>query len=258
MPDIEVAGARIWYTVDGSDRAPSLLLIHSLGTTHELWEPQMPALAKRFRVIRYDVRGHGRSPAPPGDYSIDELGREAVAVLDAANAPRAAVAGVSLGGVIAVWLGANAGERVRQLVLANTGARIGTPETWSTRMRAVSEGGMEAAADLAMPRWFTDAFRKEHPDVIARFHSIVLACPAAAYLGACAALRDADLREDARRITTPTLVIAGRQDQSTPLANAELLRDRIAGARLELLDAAHLSNVERAEEFNALLADFLS
>ncbi len=257
MPEIYLNGARIWYTVDGSDDAPPLLLIHSLGTTHELWDAQLPELAKSFRTIRYDIRGHGRSSAPPGDFDIAQLGRDALAVLDAAKVSSAAVAGVSLGGLTAIWLGAYAGDRVRQLVLANTAARIGTSEVWRTRIRVLRESKMAAVAALAVALWFTDEFRRERPDVISRYRAIVLSCPLDAYIGACAALRDADLRDDAGRITVPTLIVAGRQDQSTPVADSEFLRDRIAGARVEMLEAAHLSNVERASEFNALLAGFL-
>jgi 3-oxoadipate enol-lactonase len=257
MPNIEVDGANIWYSVDGRAEAPPLLLIHSLATTHELWARQMPAFTAFARVIRYDMRGHGRSTSPAGELTIERFGRDALAVLDAAGVSRADVAGVSLGGLTTVWLGEHAPDRVRRLVLANTAARIGTSDTWSARIRAVREGGMELAADLAIPRWFTDGFRENHADIVAAYRAMVLACPLESYVGACAALRDADLRAGAQRIAAPALVIAGSEDRSTPRADSEWMRDNFPDAHMELLEAAHLANVERPEEFTELVRDFL-
>ena len=257
MPDIEIDGARIWYTIDGRDEAPALLLLHSLGTSHALWDEQLPPLVDRYRLIRYDARGHGKSSAPPGEFTIEQLGRDALAVLDAAGAQTAVVCGVSIGGLTSIWLGQHAHERVAKLVLANTAARIGTSDGWSERMRAVREEGMAAAAEQALPRWFTDDFREKHPEVMARYRRIASTCPLESYVGACAALRDADLRRDLHRITAPALVIAGSKDLSTTVADGAYLRDNIPEARLEVLEAAHLSNVERSGEFTELLADFL-
>ncbi|HEY7861189.1 MAG TPA: 3-oxoadipate enol-lactonase [Gemmatimonadaceae bacterium] len=257
MPNIEVDGASIWYSVDGRAEAPPLLLIHSLATTHELWARQVPAFTAFARVIRYDMRGHGGSTSPAGELTIERFGRDALAVLDAAGVSRADVAGVSLGGLTTVWLGAHAPDRVRRLVLANTAARIGTSDTWSARIRAVREGGMELAADLAIPRWFTDGFRENHADIVAAYRAMVLACPLESYVGACAALRDADLRAGAQRIAAPALVIAGSEDRSTPRADSEWMRDNFPDAHMELLEAAHLANVERPEEFTELVRDFL-
>jgi len=257
MPDIDIDGARIWYTIDGRDDAPALLLLHSLGTSHALWDQQLPPLVDRYRLIRYDMRGHGKSSAPPGEFTIEQLGRDALAVLDAAGATTAVVCGISLGGLASIWLGQYHGPRVTKLVLANTAARIGTSEGWSERMRTVRAEGMAAAAEQAMPRWFTDEFRAAHPEVIARYRQIASACPLESYVSACAALRDADLRRDLHRITAPTLVVAGSKDPSTTVADGTYLRDNIPEARLEVLEAAHLSNVERPAEFSELLAEFL-
>ena len=258
MPEVESDGARIWYTVDGRDDAPAVLLLHSLGTTHALWDPQLPALVDKFRVIRYDTRGHGKSSAPPGEFTLEQLGRDAIAVLDGAHVERAAVGGVSIGGITSVWLGRHASGRVRKLVLANTAARIGTSALWSDRIRLVREHGIEFAAEQAMLRWFTDDFRAKSPAIVARLFDMARACPLESYLGACAALRDADLRRELHRVTAKTLVVAGSQDQSTTVADAEYLRDNIPDAWMEVLDAAHLSNVERADKFSAMLDEFLS
>jgi 3-oxoadipate enol-lactonase len=257
MPDIETGGARIWYTVEGPDGAPPVLLLHSLGTSHELWDDQMPALRSSFRVIRYDMRGHGRSSASSGELTIEQLSGDATAVLDAAGAPSAAVCGISIGGVTGIWLGQHASHRVTRLLLANTAARIGTSEGWSTRMRTVREQGMQQTASDAMLRWFTSEFRARRPDVVARFEAIASSCPIESYVGACAALRDADLRRDLHRIMAPTLVIAGSEDVSTTVADGRYLRDNIPHAGLEVLEAAHLSNVERPAEFTELLTVFL-
>ena len=257
MPDIEIDGARIWYAVEGPDSAPAVLLLHSLGTSHELWDEQMPVLRKSFRVIRYDMRGHGKSSASTGELTIERLSRDAMAVLDAAGAPSAAICGISIGGVTGIWLGQHASHRVKRLLLANTAARIGTSEGWSARMRTVREQGMEKTASDAMTRWFTSEFRERRPDVVARFQAIASSCPLESYVGACAALRDADLRRDLHRIMAPTLVIAGSEDPSTTEADGRYLRDNIPHAELEVLAAAHLSNVEHPDEFSELLTLFL-
>jgi 3-oxoadipate enol-lactonase len=258
MPEVEIDGARIWYTIDGRDDAPAVLLIHSLGTSHALWDAQLPTLVDRFRLIRYDARGHGKSSAPPGEFTIEQLGRDALAVLDAAGVQTATICGVSIGGLTSIWLGQNAHDRVSRLVLANTAARIGTSDVWSERMQFVRESGIEIAAEQAIPRWFTDAFCEEHPDIVARFLAIARSCPLDSYIAACAALRDADLRRDLHRVTVPTLVVAGSKDESTTVADGAYLRDNIPEARMEVLDASHLSNVERSAEFSALLDEFLS
>jgi 3-oxoadipate enol-lactonase len=257
MPEIEVAGARIWYAVDGPATAPPVLLIHSLGLTHELWDSQMPSLGDAYRVIRYDMRGHGRSTSSAGEYSIEMLGRDAVAVLDAVGVQSAAVCGISIGGLTGVWLGQHASPRVKRLLIANAAARIGSRELWSARMTAVRAEGIDVAVSGAMLRWFTDAFRKRHPDDAARIRDVARRCPLDTYIATCAALRDADLRRDLHRITAPALVISGIHDTTTTVADGLYLRDNMPDAELVSLDAAHLSNVECAGEFSALLTDFL-
>ncbi|MEO7039742.1 MAG: 3-oxoadipate enol-lactonase [Gemmatimonadaceae bacterium] len=258
MPEVEIDGARIWYTIDGRDDAPAVLLLHSLGTSHALWDAQLPTLVDRFRLIRYDARGHGKSSATPGEFTIEQLGRDALAVLDAADAQTAAVCGVSIGGLTSIWLGQNAGKRVSRLVLSNTAAHIGTGAMWSERMQFVRDNGINEAADQSVPIWFTDAFRAAHPDVVARFRAIARATSVEGYLGACAALRDADLRRDLHHVTARTMVVAGSRDMVTTVADGAYLRDNIPEARLEILDTAHFANVGRPEEFSALLDEFLS
>ena len=245
------------YRVDGAAHAPALLLSNSLGTTLELWDAQVEDWSRDYRVIRYDTRGHGRSSVPKGDYTIDDLGRDALAVLDAAGAQTAHVCGISLGGLTAMWLGVNAPDRVNALIIANTAAKVGTAERWTERVAKLRNEGMTAIADLNMANWFTEGFRREHPEVVRRFHAMVSACPPDGYAGCCAALRDADLREAIKGIRARALVVGGEQDPSTPLAGSEEIQRSIAGARLITFPCAHLSNVERAEEFTARGGEFL-
>lgn len=252
------AGGRIRFRVDGPDDAPALLLSNSLGTTLEMWDPQVTDWARAYRVIRYDTRGHGGSSAPAGDYTIDDLGLDALAVLDAAGATNSLVCGISLGGLTAMWLGVHAPDRVTALVAANTAARVGTVERWTERMAKVRGEGMTAVADMIVGAWFTETFRQREPATVSRFHRMVAGCPPDGYLGCCAALRDADLREAVRGIRAPTLVVAGEFDSSTPPAGAEDIRSRINGSTLIALPSAHLSNVECAREFTQQAGAFLA
>jgi 3-oxoadipate enol-lactonase len=255
---VEIDGAHIGYDVTGPGDAPALLFINSIGATRALWDRQVARLRDDYRVIRYDARGHGRSSAPEGDYTLAQLGRDAVAVLDAAGAPTAHVCGISLGGLTALWLGLHAPTRVRSLVLANTAARIGTLETWTDRIALVHKRGMPAVADRAMATWFTPAFHTREPETVAAFRAMVTACSATGYLGCCAALRDADLRDDVSRLRVPVLTIAGTRDVATPPAGVEFIRDHVPGSTHVAFDVAHLSNVEEADGFNGALTSFLS
>jgi 3-oxoadipate enol-lactonase len=257
MPNVDAGGCRLSYTVDGPADAPALLMVNSLGTTGDMWAAQLPELVKRRRVIRYDARGHGRSDVPTGDYTLDRLGRDALAVLDAAGAVRADICGISLGGMTAMWLGINAPERVGRLILSSTGAKIGTLDGWNVRMQAVIDEGMESIADASMGRWFTAAFHEREPTTVAHYREMVAACPQAGYLGCSAAIRDADLRSDLGRIGAPSLVIVGLQDPATPPSDGELIRRGIEGAQLIAFDAAHLCNIECAIAFNGAITPFL-
>ena len=258
MPDVRADGCRLSWTRRGPAGAPALLLLNALGTTADLWRAQVDRLAAAFQVVRFDTRGHGASDAPPGPYTLDRLGRDALAVLDAAGAPRAHVCGVSLGGQTALWLGVHAPERVAGLVAANTGARIGDSALWNRRIRDAETLGMPALAGPALARWFTPRFRRADPETARRFRSMLAGCSATGYAGCCAALRDADLHTDLRRIASPTLVVVGAHDPATPSAAGRAIRERVAAAELLTLDAAHLANVEQPEAFTAGVMTFLS
>jgi 3-oxoadipate enol-lactonase len=258
MADVLVDGCRIRYWVDGPEQAPALLLSNSIGSTAGLWDQQVERFSASFRVIRYDTRGHGRSDTRPGEYALDQLGRDALAVLDGVGVWRAHFCGISLGGITGLWLGVHAPERIGRLIAANTAARIGTTTLWTERMRTVRSEGMRAIADATMVRWFSLSFRDRNPTIVERFRSMLAGAPAPGYAGCCAALRDADVRGDLGRIRAQTLVIAGAHDVVTSVEDAAFISDRVANARLVTLDAAHLSNVEQPDAFNSAVLDFLA
>lgn len=247
--------ARLAVYLDGPDGAPAVVLASSLGTTAEMWRPQVAPLATRFRVIRYDMRGHGRSQVPPGPYTIARLGRDVLAILDALGLARAHVAGVSLGGMVGQWLGVHAGARLDRLVLANTSAYMGPPAAWDARIEAIAHGGMAAIADGIVARWFTPRFVASAPATVAALRARLLATPVAGYVACCEAIRDMDQRASVAAIAAPTLVIAGTADPATPPAAAADLVRSIPGARLVSLDAAHLSNLEQPEAFTGALVE---
>jgi 3-oxoadipate enol-lactonase len=251
------SGGPISFSVDGPPEAPALLFINSIGTTRELWWRQVAACSSQYRVITYDARGHGRSSVPSGDYSIAQLGEDALSILDELRVPSAHVCGISLGGLTAMWLGVHAPARVRSLTLANTAARIGSEQMWSERIAFVRQQGMATLAEMTMPRWFTEEFRTREPQTVQQFRSMIETCRPEGYLGCCAALRDEDLRDAIAAIRCPVLAIAGSADVATPPAALQFIHERIAGSQLVTLDAAHLTNVEQHQEFNRSLSEFL-
>jgi 3-oxoadipate enol-lactonase len=250
-------GCRLAYALSGPESALPLVLANSLGTDRGLWAGQIDAFSRRHRVLAYDTRGHGASDAPSGDYSLDRLGRDVVSLMDEAGFAQADIAGVSIGGITALWLGVHAPGRVRRLVLANTAARIGSVAFWTERIGLAGAEGVAALADATMERWFTPVFRSAQPERIATMRTTLLAVPVAGYLGCCAALRDADLQGDASRVSARTLVVTGAQDVATPPAAGVWLADTIAGARHVEFDAAHLANVECAAAFTDAVLAFL-
>ncbi|WP_328345967.1 3-oxoadipate enol-lactonase [Micromonospora sp. NBC_00421] len=248
--------SRLHLTVDGPAAAPVLVLGSSLGTTGAMWEPQVPALAERFRVIRYDHLGHGRSAVPAGPYTLDLLGRELLRTLDDLGVPWVHYAGLSLGGMVGMWLAAHAPDRVRRLALLCTSASLGPAERWRARAATVRAGGLPAIADAVVDRWFTPAFAAARPDVVAAHRAMLTATSPAGYAACCEAIAAMDLRPALGRIDTPTLVVAGADDPATPVAHAREIAARIPGARLVVLDAAaHLANVEQPARVGRLLRE---
>jgi 3-oxoadipate enol-lactonase len=238
--------------------APVLVLGSSLGTTGAMWRFQLPALAQRLRVVRYDHRGHGSSPVPPGPYTVADLGGDVIALLDRLGVDRCHLGGASLGSAVALWVAAHHPDRVDRLVLAGTAAAFGSPEIWRTRAATVREQGMGAIAASVVDRWLPPEFAAAHPDRRQELLDAVLATPAEGYAGCCGALESLDLSADLAKVTAPTLVITGSADPSTPPELGRAVAAGIRGARLvEISGAAHLPNVSHADEFTRLVADFL-
>lgn len=258
MPMIDADGCLLNVSVEGRDSGPTIMLSNSLGTTMHMWEPQMAALTKLFRVVRYDRRGHGKSGAPAGPYSMERFGKDVLAILDDLNIEKVHWCGVSMGGMVGQWLGANAPERVGKLILSNTACYYADPTNWLNRIKAVNEGGLAAIADAVIAAWLTADFREREPQITARLKQMLLETPAQGYVACCEALSTLDLRDQLPRITAPTLVIAGRQDVATPVAAGELVRSSIPGASMTLLDAAHISNVEQSHSFTEAVVGFLT
>lgn len=253
MPTVSSSGATIAYEVHGKSGAPPLLFLNSIGSTRALWDRQRRAFDSRYRIIQYDARGHGRSSVPPGPYSIAQLAGDALAILDAESIADAHVCGLSLGGITALWMAVHAPDRVRSLVMANTGARIGSVEFWDARMALVRERGMAAVADIAIPNWFTEGFRAREPETVQRVRDDIETTPAEGYLACCAAMREEDLRGSLHLLRCPLLAIAGALDRSTTPELLQFVHEQVAGSRLVTLDAAHISNIEQEAAFNAAL-----
>lgn len=251
--------ARLRYDHTPRQGAPALLFINSLGASLEMWDGQVAAFNDRFECVRYDARGHGESSTGTRtELTLDQLARDALAVLDACGIARAHICGLSLGGMTAMQIAHQWPDRVLKLVLCNTSAHMPPRENWQTRIDAVRANGLSATVEGTLERWLTPAFRQSQPDVVDRVRQMILKANPAGYAACATAIRDMDLRDALSSIRARTLVIAGAQDPATPLPHAELIANGIPDAKLTTLDCAHLSNIECAEEFNAVLLEFLA
>ena len=258
MAEIRLGEVSFNVSVEGDEGAPALLVAHSLGSDLNQWEPQMPSLTRRFRVIRYDSRGHGLSEPTPGPYSVEQLGRDALAILDALKIKKAHYKGLSLGGAVGMWLMTNAPERIDRAILANTNACFGHPDVWNARIKQALAEGLDAMALGTMDRWFTRDFQERAPAQVDAMAARFRSTSAEAYAATAAALRDADQREAIRSVKNRVLVIVGTQDAATPPTAGGLIAEHIPGARLVALEAAHLSNIEAANEFTRAIVSFLT
>ena len=240
--------------VEGPADAPALVLCNSLGTTLGMWDAQMPALAERFRVVRYDRRGHGLSPVPPGPYSIDDLGGDVLALLDELGLERVSFCGLSIGGAVGMWLALEAPERLDRLALCCTRPAFLPPEQWAERAAVVREGGVAAVSGPALGRWFTERFHAERPDVVNAFRTMLVETPAEGYAACCEALATFDVRSRLGAIGAPTLVVTGENDPVAPPESGVELAAAIPGAtHVVIAGAAHIANVEQPDAFTAAL-----
>ncbi len=253
------SGIRLAYQVDGPVNAPPLVFINSIGTNLHMWDTQVERLNRVLRIVRYDCRGHGASDTPAGPYTIEQLGNDLLALLDTLQIEQAHICGLSLGGVIALWFAIEHPHRVARAVFANTAARIGTTESWDARIEAVRTGGMAAIHDTVLARFLSANFRQHHPETARKIGRMVEATNPVGYIGACDALREADLRAKIHDIRIPSLIIAGALDEFTPPAQSHELHGAIAGSQLKVFDeVAHLSNIERPDEFSDHVQSFLN
>jgi 3-oxoadipate enol-lactonase/4-carboxymuconolactone decarboxylase len=258
MPVIQAGGLRQYYRLDGADDRPVLIFSHSLGCDHTQWDAQTAALLPHFRVLRYDIRGHGATEVLPGDYSIETLARDGLALADALGIREFAWCGLSLGGMIGQWLGARAPDRVTALVLANTSPRFPDPSVMDNRRRTVLENGMAALEESVMGRFFSQERLRANPPAVAAIRRVLLATDPAGYAGCCAAVRDMEQQSLLASIQAPTLIVVGDRDVSTPWeGHGEILAEYIAGSHVECLPTAHLSNLEAPYSFAAALSRFL-
>jgi 3-oxoadipate enol-lactonase len=245
------------YRLEGPQDAPVVMFSNSLAADLSMWDAQVERLSTRFRVLRYDTRGHGGSSQPTGPFSIEDLAGDAVGLLGHLGIADVHFVGLSLGGMIGQVMGARHGGRLRSLVLCATASEM-DPSVWKSRIEQVQRDGVASLAEGTLERWFTAPFRAGHPDVMAKVDSAIAATSTAGFVGCAGAIRDMNLVPMLGDITVPTLIVAGADDPSTPPAKAQAIHERIAGSRLAVLDhAAHLLNIEQAEAFGDLLEHFL-
>jgi 3-oxoadipate enol-lactonase len=250
-------GAVCAWDASGPAGAPALVLIHSLGTDRTLWAPLLDGV-RDYRVVRVELPGHGRSPVPDGPCSLEQIAEAVLAAVDEAGVERFHCCGVSLGGMVSLWLSAYRAERVLSLIAANTGVRIGSAELWRERIRAVETGGLAAVKEGVVARWLAPLFVERAKDRVEELLQVFVRTPPAGYNACCAALAEADLGADLARIRAPTLVVAGALDPATPVADSERLHREIRGSRLVILEgASHLSILDAADAFRSSVTAFL-
>jgi 3-oxoadipate enol-lactonase len=247
----------LFFQDRGPHDAEVIVFAGSLGTTRQMWKPQVDALSESYRTIAYDQLGHGRSPVPDGPYSIAQLGEAALDLFDHLELTSVSFVGLSIGGMVGQWLAANAPERIDRLVLLCTSAHLPPPEPWHDRARTVVEAGTtEAIADAVVARWLTPGFAAEHPERALGLRTMLVGQPPKGYAACCEAIAAMDQR--ALRISTPTLVIGGAQDLAIPNDHQRFLADNINNARLEILSpGAHVVSIERADDVNRLIREHL-
>jgi 3-carboxy-cis,cis-muconate cycloisomerase/3-oxoadipate enol-lactonase len=254
---VEIPGVRLNIAVSGLPKNPVLVFSNSLGADLSMWDAQLAEFSKHFRVLSYDTRGHGSSSTPAGPCTIEQMGLDLLALLDKQEIESCFFCGLSMGGMIGQWLAINAASRVKRIALCNTAAKIGTSEGWNARIAAIDSAGMQAVVPGILERLFTPEFSAAHRNEIAETRETLLKANREGYIACCAAIRDADFRDDVAGIRTPTLVIGGTHDVATPPAECRALAAAIPGAEYVELNAAHLSNIEAAVDFNSAVVKFL-
>ena len=257
MPFLETNGAQMYYELSGPASAPVLMFSNSLGTNLTMWTPQVEALGERYRILRYDTRGHGQSAVTPGPYKISQLADDVLGLLDGLGLDKVSFCGLSMGGMIGMTSALSVPDRVRKVVLCCTSPKLGSTDTWNARIASVRKGGMAAVTDAVLERWYTPPFRAMAPQQIQRTKQMLLTTPPDGYIANCEAIRDEDLREVIAAIQIPTLILTGKSDPVVPLADGRFMAERIRKSKYVELPAAHLANIEASDLFTRELATFL-
>ena len=258
MTSATINGARLAYRLDGPTDAPTVMLSNSLMSTMATWEPQMPALTERYQVLRYDTRGHGESEVTPGPYRIEQLADDAAALIEHVGVGPVHFVGLSMGGMIAQQLGIRHPQAVRSLSLCDTASEMPPRAMWEARFATARAEGMAGMVDGTIQRWFVPSFPARAPDVIQQVRDMILSIDVEGYIACGSAVRDMSQTHLLKQITTPTLILLGRDDPACTLAASEVLHREIAGAQIHVIDdAAHLSNLEHPDQFNRVLRDFI-
>jgi 3-oxoadipate enol-lactonase len=258
MPFADLQNARIHYALSGDRSLPVLVLSNSLGTNLSMWDQQAPSFEKSFRLLRYDMRGHGQSSVPPPPYSVPDLAADVLSLIDSLGIDRFHFCGLSVGGMIGMSLALHARERMEKLVLCSTAPKIGTLESWNTRIETVRRQGMGEIARTTPARWFTPSFQSSAPEVVSAIVGSLESTNPEGYIGGCCAVRDFDARRSVSDIRVPTLVMSGAHDPATPPSDGHFLRDHIPGARYAELNGAHISNIEDSARFTSEVLSFLA
>ncbi len=257
MPEVEDRDVQLYYELSGTRGGRVLMFSNSLGSNLHMWDKVVPRFEANCHVLRYDMRGHGKTSVPAGPYTIDQLGGDVLFLLDRLGIERVDLCGLSVGGMIAMWIAIHAPERLGRLILANTAARIGTREGWEQRIATVETAGMASLAAASLERWFTRGYREEHPDEMGAMRDMIAAVDANGYKAGCAVLRDTDLRTEIPDISVSTLVITGKHDPATPPSDGLALHAALRDSKYVELDASHISAWERADEFAEAVHSFL-
>lgn len=257
MSKIKKQNTVLNYVFDDFKKEQTLVFSNSLGTDLSMWDKQIELLGAEFNILRYDTRGHGKSEVVEGEYSIEMLGNDVLDLLNNLKIEKVIFCGLSIGGLTGQWLGIHAPERLNKLILCNTAVKIGNNEGWNTRIETVQKNGLESIVSGTQERWFTPKFVTENKMEVDSVLATFVKTPLAGYISCCAAVRDADFTDDVFKISVPTLIISGTEDLVTTVKDGDFLMGKIPNSILEALKAAHISNIEKADDFTKLLIEFI-
>ncbi|RJL70694.1 3-oxoadipate enol-lactonase [Acinetobacter radioresistens] len=257
MPTFTLNDIALHYQTFGDTDKPALIFSNSLGTNLSMWQQQLDYFQAHFFVICYDTRGHGSSSAPPGPYTLEQLGLDVINLLDHLKIQTASFCGISMGGLTGQWLAIHYPKRFNHVVVCNTAAKIGQEQAWLERASLVREQGLKPIAATAASRWFTEPFIQSQTAIVKHLSNDLAAGSSEGYASCCEALAKADLRDQLKKIKVPVLIIAGTADPVTTVEDAEFMLERIPNAQLAKINASHISNIEQPEIFNQIISDFI-